>query len=212
MTTLAEELIEMRLKYDMTQREFARMAGVSINTYMNLERERLSEQSPSAKAVRDALLWNENKIRRIYLRRRRAMDTRRIPNIPDFYERFYTLCNPDGSLRKEFNEEEQKTLKELQYELGVADPEVEHAGPPSWTERKRFADLLKEYRGDIPKTEFSRRLGMTMGSYNGVETELRSTKSRAMQDIVNNQYFTKEQRHRLRRVFYRMKNKEALEE
>lgn len=200
---MRERLKEIRAFHGLTYREAAEIAGVGATTYLKIEKGKQRKDTEPYQKVKAKLVDTQSYIRRHSLKKHREMSERRIPNIPNFYERLERVCDENGNVCVSLNEKE---LHSLRVDLGVI--EGEETKVDALGERKNFATLLKEFRGNVPQTEHSRRLGVTNSSYHGIESEKRGARSRVMQGMLTNNHFTKAQQRQLTNVYNRMRKKE----
>ena len=189
---LTKQLVHLRAKYDLTQAEVAKIAGISQSVYATIEKGVTSDQSEAAKLVRKKIIDDREEIKRRSMKKRRMMDNHRIPNIPNFYQRLEKLCDEEGQICADKNPE---MLELLQIELGVR---------PS----PSVFELLRQFRGTLSRRVFAKWLGVKEPSYTSVEKGDVGSSSRVLQSIISSDCFTEEEQHRLQVAYVQLKEAE----
>lgn len=205
-TELAEQLLHLRGKYNLTQREMADITGVSASMYHVVESGVANRQSNTSKKIESNL--NERAMKSYTRERMKKLDKYRIPNIPNFYEQLDALCNKEGRLDVDKNP---KGLLKLQKALGVKRG-VNRTGPRrkkrAFSEQQALGRILRGFRGNMSQRELAEKLGIGQDNYGKVERGEWTSRSKAMKTIVRHEYYTVEQREIFKRAYDKLRTKE----
>lgn len=126
---LAEYLVSRRRFFGVPRKVMAEVVGINTATYASYEQGKVSNWTDNAEKIVNSQIYNDQVMRKArdkYVEewtdavkkrgsKQKSIEERRIPNIPNFYERLDALCDETGRLSVDENHPD---LQELRVAVG----------------------------------------------------------------------------------------------